>query len=235
MRPRFVLLIVSVLVAAIGFTGTASASSGSGKNVTGLSVGHGIAGADGFPVDVYVVRNLFDRKRLDDVTFGTVAQVFDKPGLYYVAILPADDKPFSKPILQTTTFVGKGQNKTVFAYVAARPDGTQIGPRLGVFSNDVSRTDGNARVTVRHLAVAPTVGVSANGSTLIPAFSNGQSGQADVPADTYGVAVTAPNDASNVLFGPIPVSLAAGTNTIAYAVGVFPSTFTITAQVVPTR
>ena len=49
-----------------------------------------------------------------------------------------------------------------------------------------------ARVTVRHLAVAPTVGVYADSSVAItPSFSNGQTAAAVVPPSSYDVTVTA--------------------------------------------
>ena len=82
------------------------------------------------------------------------------------------------------------------AYVTATPSGAAGQPTLGVFTNDVSSTGGMSRVTVRHLAVAPTVGVYGDGSVAVtPAVSNGQTATAVVPPNNYGVTVTAPNAA----------------------------------------
>jgi len=69
---------------------------------------------------------------------------------------------------------------------------------------------------------------------VVPAFSNGQQASAVVPAASYTVTVTAPNNCSTVLAGPIgPVSLAADTTTLVYAIGTYPSTFTVASLVVP--
>jgi hypothetical protein len=69
---------------------------------------------------------------------------------------------------------------------------------------------------------------------LVPSFSNGQQAAAVVPAGSYSVTVTAPNDCSTVLAGPIgPVALAADTTTLVYAIGTYPSTFTVASLVVP--
>ena len=85
--------------------------------------------------------------------------------------------------------------------------------------------------------MAPTVGVCADGTVpLVPAFSNGQQDAAVVPAGSYSVTVTAPNDCSTVLAGPIgPVTLAADTSTLVYAIGTYPSTFTVASLVIPNQ
>ena len=55
-----------------------------------------------------------------------------------------------------------------------------------------------------------------------------------VPPSTYGVTVTAPGTPGTVLFNVGNVSLAADTNTLAFAIGDYPSTFTVVALAVPT-
>ncbi|MFZ0251732.1 MAG: DUF4397 domain-containing protein [Acidimicrobiales bacterium] len=205
--------------------------------VTDLSLVHGVPGLD---VDVYVVKNFFSYKELPDVHFGTAADLttafpgWVTPGLYTVDVVPTGTSPF-KPLLITSFFLGSGQSKSVVAYVTATPSGAAGQPMLGVFTNDVSSTGGQSRVTVRHLAVAPTVGVYADGSVAItPSFSNGQTATAVVPPSTYGVTVTAPGAPGTALFNVGNVALAANTNTLAFAIGDFPSTFTVVALAVPT-
>ena len=191
-----------------------------------LSLVHGVPG---LKVDIYVYKNVYSVKELPGVTFGTAADLdsafpgWVTPGFYVVDVVPAGTSP-CHPLLITTVVLGWGQAKTVAAYVTASPSGAAGSPTLGVFTNDVSPTYGAARVTVRHLAVAPTVGVYADGSTAItPAFSNGQSAAAVVPAATYNVTVTAPNDPGSVLANIGAVPLAANENTLAFAIGTFGS------------
>jgi hypothetical protein len=103
------------------------------------------------------------------------------------------------------------------------------------FTNDVTSTLGGARVTTRHTAVAPTVGVYANGAVGVPpAFSNGQTASAVVPAGTYGITVTAPNTPASVLANLGDVTLPAETNTLAFAIGTYPSTFQVVTLQIPT-
>lgn len=211
---------------------------GAAHEPTDLSLVHGVPGLD---VDIYVVKNFISYKELPDVHFGTAADLttafpgWVTPGLYTVDVVPTGAGPF-KPLLIKSFFLGHGQSKTVAAYVTATPSGAAGQPTLGVFTNDVSSTGGMSRVTVRHLAVAPTVGVYADGSVAVtPAVSNGQTATAVVPPNNYGVTVTAPNAPGSVLDNVGIVSLTANTNTLAFAIGdYYTSTFTVVALAVPT-
>jgi hypothetical protein len=207
------------------------------SNTTELSVVHGIPN---LPVDVYVVKNFFSVRKLADVNFGTAADLdkalpgFVTPGFYFIDVVPAGTSPFH-PLLKSFFFLGADQSKTVVAYVTADAAGHPGGPTLGVFTNDVSSTMGGARATVRHTAVAPTVGVYANGAVGIPpSFSNGQSFSGVVPASTYDVTVTAPNTPSTILADLGPVTLPANTNTLAFAIGTYPATFKVVTLQIPT-
>lgn len=204
-----------------------------------LNLVHGIPG---LAVDIYVVKNfnLFQTKELSDVTFGTAADLntalpgFISPGFYTIDIVAHGGNPF-QPVLITSTYLGAGQSETAVAYTSADTSGNPGSPTLTVFHNDISPTNGQARVTVAHTAVAPTVGVCADGTVpVVPSFSNGQQASAVVSPGAYTVTVTAPNNCSDVLAGPIgPVTLAANTTTLAYAIGTFPSPFTVASLVVP--
>jgi hypothetical protein len=203
-----------------------------------LSLVHGIPG---LAVDIYVVKGNFSYKKLTDVQFGTAAdlgQAFPgwvTPGYYLVDVVATGANPFH-PLLLARFYLGWGQSKTVAAYVTASPAGVAGHPTLAVFTNNVRSTGGDARVTVRHLAVAPTVGVYADGSVpIVPAFSNGQTAAAVVPAGSYTVTVTAPNTPATVLDDLGNVALAANTNALAFAIGTYPATFKVVTLVIPTR
>jgi Domain of unknown function (DUF4397) len=213
---------------------------GSGP-VTDLSLVHGVPN---LAVDIYVIKNFSSYKELPDVHFATVADLtaafpgWVSPGFYVIDVVATGGNPF-KPLLITSLSLRPGQSKTVAAYVTANAAGQPGHPTLGVFANDTSPTNGQARVTVRHLAVAPTVGVCANGAVPITTgFSNGQTASAVVPASppAYAVTVTAPatSGCGSKLAGPISVDLPANTNTLAFAIGTFPSTFTVVTLAVPT-
>jgi hypothetical protein len=211
---------------------------GTGRDSADLSLVHGVPGLS---VDIYVVKNFSSFKELADVSFGTATDVatdfpgWVTPGIYTVDVVPAGSNPFH-PLLLTTFGLGDHQSKTVAAYVTADAAGNAGSPTLGVFTNDVSSTGGQARVTVRHLAVAPTVGVYADGAVAItPAFSNGQTAVAQVPSSSYDVSVTAPNAPSTVLVDLGSVTLPANTNVLAFAIGTYGSSFEVVSLAVPTR
>jgi hypothetical protein len=234
-------VVAAMTVASAGVAGATRWHGGSGGQApsANLNVVHGIPGLN---VDIYVVKNfnIFGAKELSDVTFGTTADLntalpgFITPGFYTIDIVGHGGNPF-RPVLITSTYLGAGQSQTAVAYVSADAAGTPGGPRLSIFHNNISATDGQARVTVTHTAVAPTVGVCADGSVpVVPAFSNGQLASAVVAPDPYSLTVTAPKNCADVLAGPIgPVTLAANTTTLAYAIGTYPATFTVVAIVVP--
>ena len=166
---------------------------------------------------------------------GSVFPGWVTPGFYIVDVVPTGTSPLH-PLLLARLYLGWGDNKTVAAYVTSSPTGTAGHPTLGVFTNDVRATHGQARVTVRHLAVAPTVAIYADGMVPITtAFSNGQTARAVVPAGSYNVTVTAPNAPTTVLANLGNVTLSANTNTLAFAIGAYPSTFKVVTLVVPTR
>ena len=208
-----------------------------GRSPATLSIVHGVPD---LAVDIYVVKNFRQVKKLTNVTFGTAADLADAfphfitKGLYFIDVVPTGASPW-RPLLSTTVVLGSAQSKSIVAYVTADSAGTPGRPALGVFDNDVSSTGGQSRVTVRHLAVAPTVGVYANGAVAVtPAFSNGETAAAVVPAGTYAVTVTAPNSPSTAFADIGDVTLAADTNTLAFAIGTYGSTFRVASVQVPT-
>jgi hypothetical protein len=171
-----------------------------------VSVFHGIPGAT---VDVYVN----DKLTLDDFAPGDLAGPLPLPaGTYSVKITdPADA---SKIVIGPADIpVEGGMNYTIVAYLGE--DGK---PTAKPFVNDVKATKaGDGRVTVRHVAAAPAVTITASGTTLVPSLANGEEAVADVPAQSYKVGV-APASGGDEVFST-DLDVAEGVNTIVYAYG----------------
>lgn len=220
---RIVILAVAAMTALATMSATAGAAQVSASLV---SVVHGIPGAT---VDVYVNEGLF----LEDFQPEDVAGPVVLPaGSYDIAIYLADADPTTDaPVIDAPgVMVPAGINASVVAHLDA--SGT---PTASVFVNDTSEVaDGDARLTVRHTAEAPEVDVYANGAVeLTPgSFVNGEESVIDVAAGTYDVTVTAPSDSSTVLAPLGDVTLAEGVNTIVYAIGTYPSTFTVVVDAI---
>ncbi|MGD2061398.1 MAG: DUF4397 domain-containing protein [Acidimicrobiia bacterium] len=214
--------ILTLALATMTALATMGLSAGAAEVSSSLvSVVHGIPGAT---VDVYVNDNLF----LEDFEPEDVAGPVALPaGTYDIAIFAANADPNTDaPVIDAPgVAVPAGINAAVVAHLDA--SGT---PTASVFVNDVSEAAaGDARLTIRHTAEAPEVDVYANGAVdLTPGtFVNGEESVIDVAAGTYDVTVTAPGDASTVLAPLGDVTLAAGVNTIVYAIGTYPATFTV--------
>ena len=213
------------------------------RAIADLGLVHGIAGEDEFPVDI-LVWSRFRTLRLDDVTFGTAANVNDiepgfiRSGWAWVGVFPADafeNGKWDKPILSELVFLRPGAHKTIVAYVKADGTGGPIEPTLEAISTDRSPLRSLARIAVNHRAVAPKVSVCADDALDLTedGFVNGQAVSAEVLARSYDVTVAAPGDCSTVLAGPIPVDLPADVKTLAFAIGEFPETFQVVSLQVP--
>lgn len=103
-------------------------------------------------------------------------------------------------VLNRTDTVARGDDVTIVAHL----DGA-ASPVLSAFANDTSMVPpGNARVTVRHLAAAPTVDVQVDnaGSPLatIPGLSNGNEAVATLPLGNLEVSLAA---GGSTVFGPV--------------------------------
>lgn len=104
------------------------------------------------------------------------------------------------PVLTRTDTVARGDDVTIVAHLDAAAS-----PLLSAFANDTSAIAvGNARVTVRHLAAAPTVDVIVEnvGALLatIPGLSNGNEATASLPLGNLSVSLAA---GGSVVFGPV--------------------------------
>lgn len=171
-----------------------------------------VHGVPDLTVDVYVNGEL----TLEDFEYGDVAGPLALPeGSYDLEVFAADADPEADtPALTGSADLPAGVVATIAAYL--QEGGT---PALGVFVEDNGEiAAGSARVTARHLADFGAVDVLANGDPVFEGVTNGAGGDADVPADTYNIQITAAGDPSTVAFDA-DVPLEEGTNTIAYAIG----------------
>lgn len=192
-------------------------------------------------VDIYLGQDGAIVSEFPNISLGQAIDVnralpgFVKPGFFVVDIVKRGGDP-NHPLLVTAFALHQGESKTIAAFFAANAAGAQGAPTLRIFNNNVGPTHGQARLTVYHLAVAPTVGVYADRTVAVtPSFSNGQSATVQVPAAAYGVTVTAPKTPGTVLFKVGNVKLAPNTLTIAFAYGFYPKEFGVTAVAVPVK
>jgi len=203
-------LATAVVLPVAVFTGGAAQASSNAE----VSVFHGIPGV---PVDVFVD----GKKTLTNFQAGTIAGPLSLPaGTYKIEIktYPSD----ATTVYSGSQAVEGGMNYTIAAYL-----NTSGKPAVKAFVNDTKTTmAGQGRVTVRHLADAPTVAITADGKTLVASLSNGNEAVADVPAATYKVGIVA----GGTTVKTASVMVKDGVNTIVYAYGTYPSTFALAVQ-----
>lgn len=204
---RLVVAASAMALPLVAFAAPANASDAT------VSVLHGIpAGAGADVVDVYAGDTLL----IDDFTPGTLETLTVPAGTYDLAVFADGEGPGNgTAVLEAAGVeVPAGANATVTANLSA--DGT---PALNVFVNDISPiAAGEARLTVRHVAAAPAVDITADGAVLFANLTNPNEAMADVPAASYEAAVVLAGT-DTVAIGPADLDLAAGANTIVYAWG----------------
>lgn len=182
----------------------------------------GVAGAQAADAIVYVVHGIPGVEV--DVTAGGDVII---PGFTYGTIerleLPAGTYPIGVQLTDGTSVYPEA-DVTVAAgvvYVAVAHLGEDGAPAAGLFVAGVNTSTvaaGEARLTAYHLAAAPAVDILTGDTKLFEGVPNGGSGDLDVPAGTYPVAIAAAADNSVVVFeGDVP--LAEGANTLVFAVG----------------
>jgi hypothetical protein len=233
-------LFIAGLAASLGLVALAPAASAHGRDdkeamrgTAKLSLLHGIPGPKGFPVDITLTPEGHGKPTtFAGVTFGTLADQLSVPsGEYDVAIRPAGTATVA---LEGEVELRRNANVTVVAYLSESG-----APALKAFRNDTKApAAGQAKVTVRHTAQAPSVDIFAGPAggpataKVIAGLVNGRQGKVSVPAGTYSidVALTADNT-TRVPLGNN--TFAAGKNTIVYAIGSLTGgSFTVRAQVV---
>ncbi len=198
-------------VACLLIAAPAGASGGTPTGGSGNSQVHVVHGIPGQPVDVYVN----GAKVLDNFQPGAVAGPLSLPAGSYTVALTKPGEPVGSAILSKSGLaVPAGANISLVANLD-----TSGQPALNAFVNDTSAIPaGKARLTVRHTADAPAVDVRANGAVVFANLTNPNQAQADVPAGTVDADVTLAGT-NTVVLGPQKVTLAAGTQTILYAIG----------------
>lgn len=171
-----------------------------------------VHGVPDLAVDIYVNGDLtFENSEFGDV-FGPLAL---PEGSYDIEIYATGADPSSDdPALAGSAELPAGAVATIAAYLQEGGN-----PTLGVFVENNSQTAaGDARITARHLADFGAVDVLANEAAVWEGVTNGAGADTDVPADTYNIKITPAGDADTVAFDQ-DLTLAEGTNTIAYAIG----------------
>lgn len=207
MRKTSVAGIVAGVVATIGFA--AFPASAATSDAATLSVLHGIPDT---PVDVYVN----GERALDDFAPGDLAGPLElAAGDYQVALTAADAADASAPVLGPVTLTLKaGTNSTAVAHLNEGGD-----PTVTPFVNDTSATEpGEGRLTVRHVAAAPTVDVLAGGTPVIEGLANPDEQTLNLPAGTVPAAVALAGTTDPVI-GPADVPVEEGALTVVYAWG----------------
>lgn len=203
---------VGVLVALAGFTPASASEHHDGHRHSypaDLTVFHGIPG---LTVDVYVNGAL----TLDNFAPGSFSKTLTlSPGTYSVAITAADAPNASAPLIGPVALkLGSGDNYTAVAHL------TEAGaPTATLFQNNPDAVGrGNGRLTVRHVAAAPSVDVLANGVAAVTDLTNPDEVELTLPVGTISAAVAATGTTAP-LIGPADVTIAKRTNTIVYAWG----------------
>jgi hypothetical protein len=172
-------------------------------------------------IDPHLVLDGTEVLPLDSLVEGPVAV---QPGTYTAEVRIQNGQ--AALVTQSIT-LARGEDRTLLPHLGF---GTLF--RFGSFSNSTAplALASNARVTVRHLALAPTVDVivTQGGAPVatIAGLSNGDEAVAELPAGTYEVAI-APAGTTTPVFGPVALNFAARTNTIAQALGSLGSSFTV--------
>lgn len=208
MSRRHVALLAGVAVAAAGAF-LAAPSAGAAAGTATVSVVHGIPNT---PVNVFVN----GKDTLKDFKPGTVAGPLQLPaGNYQIKVYPAANvKGTGTPVIAASATLSAGQNVSLVAHLTAAGK-----PTLTPFANDTgSIPAGKARLIVRHTAAAPAVDVRANGTPVLKNLTNPDQASIVVPAGSVKADVVLAGT-STVAIGPATLDLAAGSDTIVYAIG----------------
>lgn len=170
---------------------------------------------------------------IPDFAPGELKTLKVAPGDYTLTVHAGAAGCASPALLTAAASVAAGKNYTVTANLApaVKPDGTPTAaPALNVFANNqaaLAKTkkqamkNGEGRVTVRHIAVAPAVDVFVNGQVAIEDLTNPNEAQTKLKKGTYQVAAGLANaGTAGIALGPVPLKVRQGWNVIVYAWGI---------------
>lgn len=163
-------------------------------------------------VDVYVDGEEF----IPGFEPGTLTDPQSLPaGTYDIAIFAEGEGPDGDPAIEANGVeVPGGANATIVAHLSEEGD-----PTATAFVNDTSElAAGEARVTARHTAAAPSVDVRVDETPTFEGLTNPNEATADVEAGTISADIVLAGT-EDVAIGPADLDLAEGTHTIAYAWG----------------
>ena len=205
MRYKILTGLAAGFVATVGLAAPAQAIS---PSTADLYLLHAVPD---LPVDVWVNGEVL----IEDFAPGTLTDPLDLAAGDYEVVITAPDDPISSPAIGPVTLtLAANTSYTAVAHLAA--DGN---PTATLFTNDLATTDaGQGRLTVRHVAAAPSVDVLANGEAAFTNLENPNEVKADLPAGTISAAVAATGTTEPVI-GPADVNVQEGVNTIVYAWG----------------
>ncbi len=204
--------------------GMAAAMAAAPASAATLSVGHGIPGENGLPVDVCLVTDAGPSLLFDGVTFGNFATIeADLPaGRYDVEVRLSDGNCTGDVAVAGSIFLGLGENATALAHLTEQ--GT---PTITKYVNDFRPLNGKTRIYARHAAAAGDVNVLLRNddghrkyrkSAVIRGLENPDQEGATLRAGTYKVAIYPAKSWSRPLFSA-KLPLQAGMAYFAYAVG----------------
>lgn len=227
---RLLLLPSAAALLAVGGVATSVAPAQAAEQRAAVSVFHAIPKGLGVDVvDVYA-----DGARIiNNLQSGQLTSVRVRPGTYDIEIFVDGERPKQdEPALSIDNVILlPGFCSTITANL------TELGqPTTEVFSNCTNRNPvGTGRVTVRHIAAAPPVDVSADGQVLFGNLANGASATMRVGAAPYEVTVSLADSDTTVL-GPTNLAISRPFNTIVYAWGsATEGTLALKVQRVPIR
>lgn len=174
-----------------------------------LTLVHGIPGAT---VDLVVDGTVV----IDAFVPGSLANISSFAGQTLTNVTITDDASGDVVIGPIASLeIPDAGSHSIVAHLDAA--GTAV---ISTFENNTAptATDGEARVTVRHTAAAPAVDLIVGTERPIVGATNGQSAELELPAGELTDAQLAPTGGDPIA-QLAPLDLAAGTNTIVYAVG----------------
>ncbi len=207
---RLVGVIVAGMVAMsiVGSAGGASAAPSRGSKAT-VWVLHAVPGAT---VDVCVGNT----EVKSNFNYGRRFSAKLPAGSYRLSIHAAKAGDCTGATIKATT-VDLKANKN---YTVAAGLGAKGGVRLYAFKNDLSPIHGaKARVTVRHVAAAPSVDVWVNGAPAIKRFVAGEEATVALPAPADYTVRVAPKGTTTTVIGPRTFSLDKGMAYQVFAAG----------------
>ncbi len=196
------LLLLAVLAAGGLVTAPAQARATSAQ----VFVLHGLPGV---VADVVVD----GRTRKAHVSQGSVVGPIEVTAGRHTVSLVAE----GRPAIAGTVDVDGGGSVDVVAHLPAALGGS---PLLTAFPNDLSPVGrGKVRLAVAHTAQVPPADIRVDGAPLLTNVANSEVLSVDVPQRVYSVDIVATGTTSPSFFGPVELSVSAGTLTRVFALG----------------